>query len=257
MLRQHFIVVLILSLLFVLPSAWATDPEDCRVKVFGEDTLALRGELEKAGLDVAGRNGAEGFVEVIVSPSELKRLAEKGYKTEIIERFGDRKTRAVPSEYHDYNEMLAVLNATVSSYPDLVKLIDVGSYYDVGPTHGGRNIYALKISDHVAQDEDEPNILLTMDRHAREVTTLEFGLWTIEKLTTQYSFDPDVKKWVDNNQIYIICCMNPDGKQYCHDVDEWWRKNRMPYAGEFGVDVNRNYDFNWDGPYGGSAYPSS
>lgn len=256
--RSLFLVVLLISVLLTPSYLFAQNLDACRVKVLADDTLTLRTQLERAGYDVAGRNGPEGFVEVIASPAELARLEKEGFPTEIIERYGDRKDRSVPAEYNDYYEMLAILNATVSNYPDLVKMIDLGQYYEVGPTVENRNVYVMKVSDNVQVDEDEPNILLTLCRHAREVTTLEYGLWTLEKLTTQYTFNADVKKWVDNNQIYIVVCMNPDGKQYCHDVYDYWRKNRTPFGGgDYGVDLNRNYAFNWDGPYGGSTDPGS
>ena len=78
----------------------------------------------------------------------------------------------------------------------------------------------------------------------------------------EYGADPDVTRWVDNLRIVVVPVVNADG----HDVvtsgqDPRWRKNTRDTDGNGilnhpdGIDINRNYDFNWAG--GGAGEPAS
>jgi len=236
---------------------FSTDLNDSRVMVFSNDTKALIAEMEKAGYDVAGRNAQRNYVEVIISPQQLRDLKNAGYSCKIIETFTGKTSRAIPAGYRDFDAMEPLYLQAQSDYPTLCKVIDMGQTYGAGNTVDGRKIYLVKISDNVTDDEDEPAVLLTFNRHAREIMTAEFAIWVIEKLTSEYGTDPDITNWVNNYQIFIAPCLNPDGFQYCFDFDQWWRKNRSYNSGYYGVDLNRNYDFHWNGPYGGSSNPNS
>lgn len=46
---------------------------------------------------------------------------------------------------------------------------------------------------------------------------------------------------------YIQPLVNPDGYEYTRTVDRLWRKNRSGSGDCVGVDLNRNYDFQWGG----------
>ena len=227
-----------------------------RVKVFAPDTVQLLRTLERRGYDVLGRNGPAGFVEVIARPGALAALRKAGFRVEV--SGAGSGSRGVPPGYHDYDAVKARLFQVEDQFPQIARVVDVSVEYGVGPSHEGRHLYALEISDHVDQDEDEPNVYLVFNHHAREVTTVEYGLWIIDELTQGYGTDPEVTKWVNTNQIYIAPTWNPDGLEYCFNTDPWWRKNRNPVgSGYYGVDLNRNYDFNWYGPYSGSTFPGS
>ena len=52
--------------------------------------------------------------------------------------------------------------------------------------------------------------------------------------------------------------MNPDGYHYSRTVDRLWRKNRSHQGGAcYGVDLNRNHDYNWEKRKGASYNPCS
>jgi len=120
-------------------------------------------------------------------------------------------------------------------------------------------LYSLKISDNVNEEEDEPNILIVSGRHSSEICTVEYALWIIENLTSLYDVDPDVTKWVNENQIYISPNWNPDGREFEFTDPLYkyadWRKNRNQTINpsHIGVDLNRNFETGWDGPYAGST----
>ena len=57
---------------------------------------------------------------------------------------------------------------------------------------------------------------------------------------------------LENFHIVIYPLLSPDGYEYSRDHDRFWRKNRNPNTKTFnpfncqGVDLNRNYDIDWD-----------
>jgi Zinc carboxypeptidase len=72
--------------------------------------------------------------------------------------------------------------------------------------------------------------------------TFSYGAYTISKT--------DVAKWVDRLDIYIIPCVNPDGRDFSLlPGNKMWRKNRWPHPVDptcSGVDLNRNFPIAWD-----------
>ncbi len=118
-------------------------------------------------------------------------------------------------------------------------------------------IYALKISDNVLLDEDEPAFLMVSNHHAREIVTPVLALYAIEQLTTQYGSDPSITNIVNSNEIWIAPVWNPDGYEFVFNTDNMWRKNRRVFPSGIGVDQNRNYPQGWYNPCSGSTYPDS
>ena len=79
-------------------------------------------------------------------------------------------------------------------------------------------------------------------------------------LVEQYrAGNPRIVGLINSRDIHIIPVVNPDGMEY--DIKDgtykMWRKNRTRNAnGTFGVDLNRNYGFQW-GTGGSSSDPNS
>ena len=72
--------------------------------------------------------------------------------------------------YHDYAEMMADINCghrrtTRASWPSS----------PIGQSYEGRTIWAVKISDNVGTDENEPEVLFEHLHHAREHLAVEAG----------------------------------------------------------------------------------
>lgn len=158
------------------------------------------------------------------------------------------------SAYHDYNEMVTELNQAAVDHPDIFSLISLGASYE------GRTIWAGKISDNVAIDENEPEVLLTHHQHAREHLTVEQALYTLGMLTNEYGSTQQITDLVNNREIWIVFDMNPDGGEYDIATGSYrsWRKNRQPTPGSsyIGTDLNRNWDYRW-GCCGGSSGTAS
>jgi carboxypeptidase T len=157
---------------------------------------------------------------------------------------------AYDSGYHSPRELAVAIQTIERQHRDIVRLITIGKSYQ------GREIWAAKISDNVAVDEDEPEVLIDALHHAREHLTVEQALYLFQVLAGDYSKDATVKRLVDSREIWIIFALNPDGWVYDLDGGTYvgWRKNRQPNPGStaVGTDLNRNYGYHW-GCCGGSS----
>ncbi|MBM3324918.1 MAG: T9SS type A sorting domain-containing protein, partial [Calditrichaeota bacterium] len=161
--------------------------------------------------------------------------------------------------YHTYEEIVADIFALEARYPDMVKVDSIG--HSRGETDGYVwPIYAVKISDNVQVNEDEPSVLFVGHIHAEEVLGIEIIHALLHELTDGYVQNlPHVRYWVQQMQIYIVPSMNPDGLAVVMDGrDVTYRKNGYrppplesctihPGMGwdSCGVDLNRVFDLNW------------
>ncbi len=163
--------------------------------------------------------------------------------------------------YHSYNETVTELNQIAADHPAITKLISIGKSYE------GRDIWALKVSDNPEIEEDEPEVFFDGNHHAREWLTIEVCLYILNYLTDNYGINATITNIVDNRQIWVVPCVNPDGREYDspgddptdhhpNDFGRGWRKNRRDNGGSYGVDLNRNYGYMWGGA-GASDVPSS
>ncbi len=144
--------------------------------------------------------------------------------------------------YHTYAELNTELEQLVTDYPDFAQKSSIGTSVE------GRELWMIKISDNVNDEEDEPDVVLLGAHHAREWISVEVPLMIAEHLLQNYS-DPQIKNVVDGAQIWIVPMVNPDGHQYSVTEDRLWRKNRRNNGdGSYGVDLNRNYGYQWGGP---------
>jgi len=159
------------------------------------------------------------------------------------------------SRYHDYGEMVTYIRAAEIAYPDIVKVFSIGKSY------AGRDIWAAKVSDNVAVDEAEPEVLVDALHHAREHLTVEQALYLLSTLATGYSWDPTVKRLVDEREVWIVFALNPDGWAYDLTGHPYigWRKNAQPTPGSssVGTDLNRNYGYHWGCCGGSSGNPAA
>jgi len=197
------------------------------------------------------------YVLVEATPAEARALQRLGLK---LERFRTQQEflKAFPpadSAYHDYAEMVAELQQAAFDHPATFSLFSLGLSYE------GRTIWAGKISDNVAVDKDEPEVLFTHHQHAREHLTVEQGLYTLHMLLDGYGVDPRITNIMNSREIWMIFDMNPDGGEYDVATGTYanWRKNRQPNAGSsyVGTDLNRNWSYQWNCCGGGSNDPSS
>jgi carboxypeptidase T len=232
------------------PPTVAQPPEapsaSAEYRVENVKTVEQRNEIGRTG---AAINSAEhSGLNITATPEEIRRIEALGYKVQ-------RQDLPAPpgavtpldfpsadSRYHNYAEMTAEINQALVDHPTLISKRVIGTSYQ------GREIWALKISDNVATDEAEPEVLFTAHQHAREHLTVEMALYLVSLFTDQYATDTRVRDLVDSREIWIVPDVNPDGGEYDIATGSYrsWRKNRQPKSGSssVGTDLNRNWNYN-------------
>ncbi|MFF8830370.1 M14 family metallopeptidase [Streptomyces sp. NPDC015131] len=226
--------------------------------IHGPSTPAERTALTATGASV----DEAGDHEVVVSATagQARKLRALGHRLEALPAPPDRGRSgtalgamdfpSADARYHNYAEMNAEITQRLQQYPGIM------SRQVIGKSYQGRDIVAIKISDNVATDENEPEILFTHHQHAREHLTVEMALYLLRELGAGYGSDPRVTSAVNNREIWIVPDLNPDGGEYDIASGSYrsWRKNRQPNPGSsyIGTDMNRNWNFKW-GCCGGSS----
>lgn len=229
--------------------ALADERPSIRVHAHAPDKALLRDLLE-SDLDIARIQGME--ADIRVTQDELDDLRARGYRVavetaDLYSQDGLRGGGWLP-EYTSYTEAAAEMSALNAAFPALTMLTSIGTSIQ------GREIWALKISDNAAIDEDEPEVLICGNHHAREVITVIISLHVATELLNGYGSNATYTDWVDNREIWIVPTVNPDGLSYVESSDLFWRKNRRNNGGgSFGVDINRNYDYEWNHDDNGSS----
>lgn len=145
--------------------------------------------------------------------------------------------------YRNFSKIRSILYDTEANYPSIARVYDIGDSWETTQGIANRDILAVKISDNVFVDEDEPEVLVMALHHAREWVSSELVTELIRNITSQYGVDDRISWLVDNRELWIIPIVNPDGLEYALNVDSMWRKNRrLNWDGSYGVDLNRNYN---------------
>ncbi|WP_299385803.1 M14 family zinc carboxypeptidase, partial [uncultured Lacinutrix sp.] len=135
-----------------------------------------------------------------------------------------------------------------------------GGVYD---TWSGKKVKYLRITgNHSTSPEgSKPQILFTSMIHSREAASLMQNIYFMWYLLENYEIDPAIKNLVDNNELYFIPIVNPDGLLWNEQRDPngggQQRKNLRPVgtnnSESRGVDVNRNFDYFWGADGTGST----
>ncbi len=225
------------------------------VRVTAADPERRAATLRAEGFDVVEGGVRNHSVDLVLDAADLRRLAAKGMSFDTVDLGGPLRQRpkvfadSLPPEsgYARYESIVAELQRVASGFPAIAALVDVTAFTGAPATFEGRHIFALRISDNVAVREDEPAVLIVAAHHAREIGTPIAALEAIHRLTANYDSDPAIKQIVDSNEIWIAPVWNPDGYEYVFTSERFWRKNRRPLEAAVGVDLNRNYAFDWNG----------
>lgn len=149
------------------------------------------------------------------------------------------------ANYKQLADIIAYYNNIAAQRPDLASMADIGD------TEQANDIFALTLT---APDEpgnlaaDRPVVLWHGATHAREWISPMTVAYLASKLADDYDTDPRVNAILKSARIVIVPVTNPDGYLYTWSNDRFWRKNRHNNGnGTFGVDINRNWGYQWGG----------
>ncbi len=125
-------------------------------------------------------------------------------------------------QYQLHDQIIKKLQTLASNKPELVQFVEYGKSAD------GRTLFAVKISDNVETDEDEPELMITAATHGDEIITTEVALGLIDKLIAGYGSDQRLTNMINSHELYFIPVVNADGFVARARYDK-------------GVDPNRSY----------------
>ena len=222
-------------------------------------------EFFSQGFDIAAYSPGI-FIDLVVDQNLYNELLSQGYSLTITQTEQQLKANLKSvsdlTGYRSYSDLLTELQNIQAAHPDICKLYDIGDSqgkFYTAPAYNNykHDIWALKVSDNVDVEEDEPCIFYLGTHHAREPISLEVTMYILNQIVDNYGTDPDITNSVNNKQIWFVPLVNPDGHKVIWDgINTWWRKNirdndnnniitLSAYAD--GVDNNRNYGWEWGG----------
>ncbi len=177
--------------------------------------------------------------------------------------------------YHTYKEIQEQLEEWNDEFGDSANIYPgSGIIYhleELGTsTEDGLPFWAVKLSYNADIDEDEPKFLFLGQCHAEEILGVEITMEMINKFlhpSPQYHLQ-NMQAILQSSEVWVVPTYNPEGLTVVHgdSVDGNWlqdisyRKNKrdVNLNGIFdfdntaeagndsdGVDLNRNYNFNW------------
>ena len=212
-------------------------------------------------------------IDIVLSTSEITILIQNGINFEVIQ---DDLTnyfinRSQPSVQRDFplgsmlgnytlNEAINQMDTLFTLYPEFVSQKD-----SIGISIEGRIIWAFKLSDNPSINENEPEVLFTGLTHAREPLSMMNLFYFANWLCENYNSDLIANYLLDNREMWFIPIINPDGYAYNESISPdgggMHRKNRRINPSnsncnsgtQQGVDLNRNYGYNWGTNNSGSS----
>lgn len=226
------------------------------------------------------------WIEVLLWPGDRARLDRLGLEYRITEpdlvaRDQLARTRAsstapahAPGQRSDYRRLAdyeADLRGLAAAHPTMTRLLELPY-----PSHEGHRLLALEIASRVERSDGRPVFYMDGLHHAREWPAGEMTIMFAHDLLESYATDRRVGRLLKRVRVVVVPVVNPDGFHYSREflVDAsgqasegaYWRKNRRTFvhdvadyqpaanpvrgvpAGQYGVDLNRNYSYHWGGP---------
>lgn len=186
--------------------------------------------------------------------AKIKKLGWLQASSNLAQEISKKDFPSQDSAYHNYAELTTALQNLANKNSDIAKLTSIVKTTD------GHDIWALRITSNFDNASQKPAAIFMGGHHAREHLSVEMPLMLAQYLVSQYrAGNEKVVSLINSRDIHIIPVVNPDGMEY--DIKDgsykMWRKNRTRNTnGTYGVDLNRNYGYQW-GTGGSSSSPSS
>ncbi len=253
----------LVSLIFLpnLTPAQAGAPQEQRFLQVDAKTKEDRSAIANLGISIEAvrSDSIWGFA----NQGEIEKLNKNGFK--ILGNFNAKVARgghetmfdfpSQDSQFHNYDRLIQALKDLETKNPDLISVSSIGKSLE------GRNLWAVHFNsskaDLTSGVSNRPGVVYMGDHHAREHVSVEVPLLFAQYLVAHRN-DLEISNLLRTRDIWIIPMVNPDGAEY--DVAsgsyQMWRKNRRDNKdGTFGVDLNRNYSYQWG--TGGSVKDTS
>ena len=210
-----------------------------------EASLADVAALRRAGITVQVDDGA----------TELMRESAKAAAG------GGTSLGGIPGFacYRTVEETYATMDLIARDHPSLASVSTIGQSWDRVHLATGYDLRVLKLTNSAtdARVPDKPNMVLVGAIHAREYTTAELLTRFAEWLADGYGIDDEATWLLDNFRFHFILQGNPDGRKKAESGLSWRKNtdtdNGTCSANNYGIDLNRNFPYQWNATAGGSS----
>ncbi|MBT6269012.1 MAG: hypothetical protein HOI88_01500 [Phycisphaerae bacterium] len=158
----------------------------------------------------------------------------------------ESKARGIGGWYSDFKtwgEVNTKLSQIESTNPNIATMITVGT------THEGRSIHGIRITA-PGDASSRKQILWNGCQHAREWVAVMVPMYIIDGLVDGWYNDDEIRTLLEKTEVIIVPIVNPDGYEFTYATggNRFWRKNRRNNSGSCeGVDLNRNWGYEWNG----------
>lgn len=136
-----------------------------------------------------------------------------------------------------FAEITDYLQDLATGHPNLMTVESAGKSFE------GRDLWLMKISNS-GFDGSKPVIFMDSTIHGREWIAVMSTLNLIHQLVEHANEFPEMLEvdWM------ILPLVNPDGYEFTHTEDRFWRKTRSQIANNncLGADGNRNFAYKWE-----------
>jgi hypothetical protein len=175
---------------------------------------------------------------ITISPVTINWFLNANFNYSIIENSGAKGIVSAQSvtqamawqSYPTYFQYDSIMHSFATLYPSLCHLDTIGTSIN------GKIVFALKISDNAAINEDEPEVFFTSTIHGDELAGYVLMLRLSDYLLKNYNLNSRVKNLVDNLEIYINPLANPDGTYSSGNTISYPTRGNAN-----GYDLNRNF----------------
>lgn len=232
------------------------------VRVYFEETSELQPLVDE--FDVWNINRAQKFATVQLNEqSNYHKLLNQGLKINLDDKLmaqytadlarinnAEKSGAGIPgfSCYSTVSETFQKMQQLESDQPDLVELVDIGdSWEKIQNGSAGEDLRVIKITNENIVAE-KPILFMASSIHAREYATAELNTRFAQYLVVNYGINADVTWILDNNEIHLSLVTNPDGRKQAQTGVLWRKNTNNNHCGNSnsrGVDLNRNYPFQW------------
>ncbi len=191
--RGNFFVLIQILIFVSAISGQELTRKIIKIDMAGKPEQTIK-ELFKSGIDVTSIDRVTKSLNALVIESDIQKIVKLGFNTEVVLPDADAFARQLRQSgyfdhFHNYQQMLDEMQQVVANHPDLALLEDIGDSYEKTVGRSGYDIWALKISDNVQVEEDEPEIFYMANMHAREIITPEIILYFMHYLVDNYGKD--------------------------------------------------------------------
>lgn len=245
MLKKRYILTIFITGIAMLAGAQEKDNSKLlveQVKKYGQVEVTFEypgfNELIEIGKLISVSNYDGNYVHCVLSERDISTFLALNLHYKIVPREESKDVESARSVeeamnwdmYPTYQQYDTIMHKLAEDYPFLCRVDTIGESIE------GKLILALKISDNVFEDEDEPEVFYTSNIHGDELAGMVLMLRLSEHILSNAGNGGLEQALVDSLEIWINPLSNPDGTYHGSDTITYPTR-----ANANGTDLNRNF----------------